>query len=66
MESLAQRRRLRRVSLTLFLNRPFDTKAHDGQNTLFDVGRSMFDVRRSLVSISIRPAVFLTGGLADT
>ncbi len=28
------------------------------QNTVFDVGRSMFDVRRSLVSFSIRPAVF--------
>jgi hypothetical protein len=32
---------------SLFLNWPFDTKAHDRQNTLFDVGRSMFDVRCS-------------------
>ncbi len=26
------------------LDRPFETKAHDRQNSLFDVGRSMFDV----------------------
>ena len=25
-------------------DRPFGKKAHDRQNTLFDVGRSMFDV----------------------
>jgi hypothetical protein len=43
-DPLAQRRRLRRVLLNLFLNR---------QNTLFDVRRSMFDVRCSLVSFSI-------------
>jgi hypothetical protein len=30
-----------------FKNRPFDTEAHNEQNTLFDV-------RRSLVSFSIR------------
>jgi hypothetical protein len=39
--ALAQRRRLRRVLLSLFLNR---------QNTLFDVRRSMFDVRCSFFS----------------
>jgi hypothetical protein len=32
----------------------------------FDVGGSMFDVRRSLVSFLIRPAVVLAGGWADT
>jgi hypothetical protein len=32
------------------------------QNTLFDVGRSMFDVRRSSVSFLIRLAVFLASG----
>jgi len=35
-------------------------------HSTFDVGRSMFDVRRSSVSFSIRPAVFLAGGGADT
>lgn len=53
VDPLAQRRRLRRVLLSLFLNRPFDTKAHDRpfdtkahdrQNTLFDVRRSMLMV----------------------
>ena len=39
--------RVRRVLLSLFFNRPFDTEAHDRQNTLFDVRRSMFDVRCS-------------------
>jgi hypothetical protein len=28
------------ASLSLYLNRPFDTKAHDGRHTLFDVERS--------------------------
>ena len=41
-----------------------DPEALDGQNTLFDVGRSMFDVRRSLVSFTIRLAVFLARGRA--
>jgi len=41
------------------------------QNTLFDVGRSMFDVRSSLlyettVSFPIKPAAFQAGGWADT
>jgi hypothetical protein len=48
------------------------------QNTLLDVGRSMFDVRRSFfsnhlilnyiakVSISIKLAVFLSGGWVET
>jgi hypothetical protein len=31
------------ASLSLFYNISFDTKAHDRQNTLFDVGRWMFD-----------------------
>jgi hypothetical protein len=37
-KALAQRRRLRRVSLRLY---------YKWQNALFDVQRSMFDVRRS-------------------
>jgi hypothetical protein len=37
-KALAQRRRLRRVSLCLY---------YKWQNALFDVQRSMFDVRRS-------------------
>ena len=47
---------VRRVLLSHFLNR---------KNSLFDVGRSMFDVRRSSVSFSIRPTVFFAGGGAE-
>ena len=45
----------KQVYAVFFLNR---------QNTLFDVGRSMFDVRRSSVSFQIRLAVFLARGHA--
>jgi hypothetical protein len=38
-------RRMDSLCSVFILNRPFGTKAHDRQNTLFDVGRSMFDVR---------------------
>jgi hypothetical protein len=33
---------------SVFENRPFDTKAHDRQNTLFDVRCSMLNVRCSM------------------
>jgi hypothetical protein len=36
------------------------------QNTLFDVGRWMFDVRRSSVSHLIKLTAFQTSGGADT
>jgi hypothetical protein len=57
-----QRRRLRCVLLSLFLNR---------QNILFDVGRSMFDTRhmklaKDKVSFKIRLAAFQASGGADT
>jgi hypothetical protein len=42
-----------------------DPEALDGQNTLFDVGRSMFDVRRSSVFFPIRLAASARSGGAD-
>ncbi|CAB1077120.1 hypothetical protein D1AOALGA4SA_4913 [Olavius algarvensis Delta 1 endosymbiont] len=51
----------------VFKNRPFGKKAHDRQNTLFDVRCWAFDVRRwtflSYFSL-IRLAVFLARGSA--
>jgi hypothetical protein len=41
------------------------SKKINGQNTLFDVGCSMFDVRRSFVSFLIYLVAFRASGQAD-
>ncbi len=59
-------RRVESLRSVFILNGPFDTEAHDRQNTLFDVRCWTFDVRCSLVSFSIRLAAFQASGWADS
>jgi hypothetical protein len=57
--SLAQRRRLRRVSLCFFLTNKIERIPQ------FDIRQSTFDICQAGVYFSIRATVFLAGGWAD-
>jgi hypothetical protein len=60
MDSLAQRRRLRRVTLSLFY------KKIEYLPSTFDIRYSLFDIRFLKFLLLIKLATFQAGGCADT